>query len=222
MIRERIGVAYVPHDLRWVGVSRYGHYLVQSRMVYRCTCNEINYGIKTGYNKAFIIDNRTKEALVAQDPRSAEIIKPVIRGRDIRRYRVEWAGLWLIDTHNGYGDVPAIDIDDYPAVRVHLNSFYEQLEKRYDKGRTPYNLRNCAYHEDFTKEKLLWIELVKEGRFAYDNSVVSSGTTRFFLRTSRFSRVSVGPSARRQTLLCTRFIEFDLGRILADSGASPA
>ena len=126
-------------------------------------------GITTGFNEAFIIDNQTKEALVAADPRSAEIIKPVVRGRDIRRYQAEWKGLWLIDTHNGYGNVPPVNIDDYPAVKVHLDSHYEQLRKRHDKGRTPYNLRNCAYHADFSNEKLFWMDLTNDGRFAYEN-----------------------------------------------------
>ena len=138
-------------------------------------------GITTGFNEAFIIDNQTKDALVADDPRSAEIIKPVLRGRDIRRYRARWANIWLIDTHNGYDGVPAIDIDDYPAIKVHLDGHYEQLEKRYDKGETPYNLRNCAYHADFVKEKLLWIELVSNGRFAYDNSGLYGEATTFLL-----------------------------------------
>ena len=105
----------------------------------------------------------------------------MVRGRDIRRYKAKWAKLWLLDTHNGYGDVPAIDIDDYPAVKDYLDSYYERLAKRYDKGRTPYNLRNCAYHEDFTKEKLLWIELVNEGRIAYNNSALYGDTTAFLL-----------------------------------------
>ena len=130
----------------------------------------MNYGIKTGYNKAFVIDNQTKEALMAKDPRSAELLKPVLRGRDIRRYRADWAGLWLIDTHNGYGDVPAIEIDDYPAIKGYLDGFYPRLERRYDKGRTPYNLRNCAYHEDFSREKLLWMDMSNEGRFAYSDT----------------------------------------------------
>ena len=127
----------------------------------------INYGIKTGFNEAFIIDNQTKDALVADDPRSAEIIKPVLRGRDIRRYRARWANIWLIDTHNGYDGVPAIDIDDYPAIKAHLDGHYEQLEKRYDKGETPYNLRNCAYHADFRRPKLFWADMAKAGRFAF-------------------------------------------------------
>ena len=119
-------------------------------------------GITTGRNDAFIIDNPTKEALIAQDPRSEEIIKPVLRGRDIQRYRAKWAGLWLIATHNGYGDVAAIDVDDYPAVKIHLDGHYRQLAKRYDKGRTPYHLRNCAYHGEFTKEIFVGLNLLTE------------------------------------------------------------
>ena len=124
-------------------------------------------GVLTGYNRAFIIDNQTKERLIIQDPKSAEIIRPVLRGRDISRYKANWAGLWLIDTHNGYGNVPAVDINDYPAVKNHLDRFYPKLEKRYDKGRTPYNLRNCAYHVEFAQKKLLWMDMSDRGRFAY-------------------------------------------------------
>ena len=138
-------------------------------------------GITTGLNEAFIIDNQTKEALVAQDPRSEEIIKPVLRGRDIERYRAKWAGMWLINTHNGYEDVPPIEVNDYPAIKTYLDTHYEKLANRYDKGRTPYNLRNCAYHADFSKEKLLWIELVNDGRFAYDNSGFYGEATTFLL-----------------------------------------
>ena len=130
----------------------------------------INRGVLTGFNKAFIIDNDTKEALIAEDPRSADIIKPILRGRDIKRYRAEWAGLWLIDTHNGYGNVPAVDISEYPAIKNHLDAFYPQLKKRQDKGRTPYHLRNCAYHKAFNKEKLIWMDMSNVGRFAYSEA----------------------------------------------------
>ena len=127
-------------------------------------------GVTTGLNTAFIIDNETKEVLVTEDQRSAEIIKPVLRGRDITRYRARWNGLWLIDTHNGYDGVPRIKIDDYPAIKRFLDRHYEQLAKRQDKGATPYNLRNCAYYTEFSKEKLFWIELSDQGRFAYDDN----------------------------------------------------
>ena len=93
---------------------------------------------------AVVLGYRTKEALVDRDPRSDELLKPVLRGRDIRRYKADWAGYWLIDTHNGYEGVPAIDVDEYPAIKEHLESYYPRLERRYDQDRTPYNLRKIA------------------------------------------------------------------------------
>ena len=140
----------------------------------------INFGVKTGYNKAFIIDDAKREALIAQDPRSDDIIKPVLRGRDIQRYKARRASRWLIDTHNGYSNVAAIDIDDYPAIKTYLDQFSDQLEKR-DKGRTPYNLRSCAYYEEFSKDKLLWLDLVKDGRFAFDEEGIYPEASTFFM-----------------------------------------
>ncbi len=143
---------------------------------------EINYGIKTGYNEAFIIDTATKDRIldscesVAEKERTAQIIKPILRGRDIKRYSYEWANLWLINTHNGYSlpngeKIPRIDIDNYPALKKHLDKFYPQLQKRTDKGATPYNLRNCAYVEDFEKEKIVYQTLARTGNaFNYDNA----------------------------------------------------
>ena len=96
----------------------------------------------------------------------------MLRGRDIRRHRAPAGGWFLIDTHNGYGKVPAVNIDNYPAVKTHLDHHYPQLEKRQDKGRTPYNLRSCAYHEDFAKEKLFWMDMSGSGRFAYSDSEI--------------------------------------------------
>ena len=79
----------------------------------------INYGIKTGYNNAFIIDNDTKKALIAEDANSAGIIKQILRGCDIKRYQAEWGKLWLIATFPAL----AVNIDNYPAVKRHLLSF---------------------------------------------------------------------------------------------------
>ena len=114
-------------------------------------------GVLTGLNEAFIIDTETKERLCAEDPKSAEIIKPILRGRDIKRYQADWAGLWLINSQNN----PPINIENYPAIKNHLDAFYPQLEKRQDKGVTPYNLRNCAYLAEFEKEKIVWARLMR-------------------------------------------------------------
>ena len=131
----------------------------------------INYGIKTGFNDAFIIDGAKRAELIAQDPKSEEIISPILRGRDIKRYGYEFADLYLINTHNGVKEkgIKRIDIDDYPAVKTHLDSFYKQLEKRQDKGDTPYNLRNCAYIEDFYKQKIIWKIIGNELAFCIEN-----------------------------------------------------
>ena len=141
----------------------------------------ISYGIKTGYNKAFIIDDATRQQLIAEDLKSTEIIRPVLRGRDIRRYRTEPTGHWLIDIHNGFGIVPPVNAEEYPAVKAHLDKFYQHLEKRGDKGKTPYNLRDCAYYQEFTKEKLIWIELVNRGRFTYDDNGIFCANTAYIL-----------------------------------------
>ena len=131
---------------------------------------QINYGIKTGFNDAFIINGEKKAELIAQDPKSAEIIRPILRGRDIKRYGYEFADLYLINTHNGVKEkgIKRIDIDDYPAIKAHLDSFYQQLEKRQDKGDTPYNLRNCAYIEDFSKQKIVYPNMTKFMPFLLD------------------------------------------------------
>ena len=150
----------------------------------------INYGIKTGYNNAFIIDNSAKEALIAANPNSADIIKPVLQGRDIQRYRAKWAAKWLICTFPSVG----LDIDDYPAVKNFLLKFgktrLEQSGKTLANGSKArkktqhswFELQDSIdYHKEFAKEKLLWIELVDNGRFAYDDSGIYGDTTTFIM-----------------------------------------
>ncbi|HEU0219625.1 MAG TPA: DNA methyltransferase [Gallionella sp.] len=86
------------------------------------------YGIKTGLNEAFVIDRATRDALIAQDPKSAELLKPFLEGKDLKKWRIEPQDLWLI-----YIPKNRINIDDYPAIKVHLLPFKAQLEKRATK-----------------------------------------------------------------------------------------
>lgn len=127
---------------------------------------QINYGIKTGYNEAFIIDTAKRDEILAnchsedERERTAELIRPILRGRDIKRYGYNWANLWLINTHNGIrGKLERIHIEEYPAVKAHLDQYWDKISKRADKGETPYNLRNCAYLEDFSKPKIVYMEI---------------------------------------------------------------
>ena len=143
----------------------------------------INYGIKTGFNDAFIIDGAKRAELIAQDPKSEEIIRPILRGRDIKRYGYDFADLYLINTHNGVKEkgIKRINIEDYPAVKAHLDLFYPQLEKRADQGDTPYNLRNCAYIEDFSKQKIVYPETTQGAYFALDINGVMLDKTCFMI-----------------------------------------
>ena len=128
----------------------------------------MNYGVKTGYNKAFILPAEQKDALIAADPRNAEIIHPVVRGKDIKRWRTDFADLWLINTHNGYGRIPPINVvKDYPTIKIYLDAYWNHLEQRQDQGVTPYNLRNCAYVEEFKKQKIAWGNLTLNAQFGF-------------------------------------------------------
>ena len=102
----------------------------------------------------------------------AEIIHPVLRGRDIKRYHYEFADQYMIATHNGYkyDDTvfPRVDVEKYPAVKEWLSSFEPKLSERADQGDTPYNLRKCAYMGDFSQPKIMWGEISDKAKFAFD------------------------------------------------------
>ena len=137
---------------------------------------QINYGIKTGFNDAFIISTEKRNEILAncqsdeERQRTEELIRPILRGKDIKRYGYVDNGRYIINTHNGVkGKIPRVDINDYPAVKAHLDQFWDKISKRSDKGDTPYNLRNCAYLEDFSKPKIMYSEIVCFPQFYLDN-----------------------------------------------------
>ena len=145
---------------------------------------KIYRGILTGCNEAFIIDGATKDALIAQDPKSAEIIRPILRGRDIKRYSYEFADKWLIATFPSRH----YNIDDYPAVKNYLLSFgkekLEQSGKKDIGGIKGNNARKktnnkwfetqdtIAYWDDFSKQKIVWKRIGSIIRFAIDEKGV--------------------------------------------------
>ena len=114
--------------------------------------------------------------MISEDAKSAEILKPILRGRDIQRYQAQWAGLWLIATFPSL----RINIENYPAIKRYLLSYgkdrLEQTGKSLPEGgkarkKTPhrwFELQDtCAYHAEFAKEKLLWMQMSDKGRFTY-------------------------------------------------------
>ncbi len=143
---------------------------------------QINYGIKTGFNEAFIISGKKKDELIADDPKSAEIIRPILRGRDIKRYSYEFADLWLIATFPSRH----YDIEDYPAVKKYLLSVgkerLEQTGKEYIvngekiKARKKTNNKwfetqdSISYWEDFSRQKIVWGEISDRTKFSLDEN----------------------------------------------------
>jgi len=130
----------------------------------------INRGIITGFNEAFIIDTETKEKLCKEDSKNEEIIKPLLRGRDILPYGYNWDNLWLINTHNGYKNIASINVEkNYPYIFKHLLNYQANLEKRYDKGKHWSNLRNCAFIEEFEKPKIIYPNMTSVFPFVFDD-----------------------------------------------------
>lgn len=121
---------------------------------------QINYGIKTGFNEAFIINGEKKAELVGKSSKNAEIIRPILRGRDIKRYGYEFADLWLICTFPSL----KIDIEEYPAIKEHLLSYgYDRLKQTGDIGaRKKTNNQwfetqdSISYWENWQIYKSLW------------------------------------------------------------------
>jgi hypothetical protein len=162
---------------------------------------KINMGLKTGLNRAFVIDQVTQDQLVQEDPRSAEVIKPWIRGRNVKRWQIDWDGEYLIAIQNS-GDVDAnnpwaeaetenqarqIFRETYPAIHKHLSQYEERLEKRWDQGKYWWELRACAYYNQFTKPKIIYPDIAQRCEFAFDERGYLSGNTTYFLPTDDLS-----------------------------------
>ncbi|ELG7797474.1 class I SAM-dependent DNA methyltransferase [Campylobacter jejuni] len=149
----------------------------------------INYGIKTGLNEAFIITTEKRNEILAnckdeaEKERTAKLIRKMLRGRDIKRYSYEWAGLWVIGTFPSL----KIDIEQYPALKQYLSQFLPHIEQSGEKGCRKKTSNkwfetqdNIAYYEEFEKEKIVWAEMTKEACFVYDNSNFFTNQTCYF------------------------------------------
>ncbi|WP_425250553.1 TaqI-like C-terminal specificity domain-containing protein [Helicobacter pylori] len=189
---------------------------------------QINYGIKTGANEAFIIPTEKRDAILnacktqEERERTERLIKPILRGKDIKRYSYEWADLWVINTHNGYtsafkSKIPPIDIEKYPATKAHLDSHYDAIVTRSDQGDTPYNLRNCAYLEDFEKEKIVYPETSQGAYFVYKNSQIFLEKTAFMIVSDAYN-LKLLTALLNSKLITFYFKDFCGGCILGKSG----
>jgi len=135
-------------------------------------------GLITGFNEAFIIDAATRDYLIDEDPRSAEIIKPCVVGDDIRKYELQFRERYLIWTYIG------VPITQYPAIFNHLQQFEGRLVRRQDQGEHWWELRSCSYYDEFETPKIVYPDIGMNCRFCLDESGLFSTNTTYFIPTS--------------------------------------
>jgi len=142
-------------------------------------------GVLTGLNEAFVVDRSTRDRLIKEHASSAEVLKPFLRGRDVKRWWVDPQDLWLIFTRRG------IDIRRYPAIEDHLRQYQKQLMPGTKRGRKPGNYEWCeiqdniAYWKEFEQSKIIYQEIATYQRFAFDKSGVYPSKTVFFIPTDK-------------------------------------
>ncbi len=151
------------------------------------TQNSIFYGIKTGFNEAFLINENQRAELIKQDPKSEEIIKPLIHGKDIRKWNIKYTDIYIIFTRRG------IDIDSYPAVKNYLAQWKEELTPKtasnQTKGRKPGNYEwyeiqdDVAYYTAFDQPKIVYPDIAKGPRFSLDINRAYIANTAYCLGT---------------------------------------
>ena len=168
---------------------------------------QINYGIKTGFNEAFIISTKKREEILAncqtEDERkkTSELIRPILRGRDIKRYAYEWAELWLIATFPSRH----YNIDEYPAIKEYLLSFgierLEQTGKTHivngEKVKARKRTSNkwfetqdsISYWEDFSKPKIIWKIIGSRLAFAIDNNGIMLNNACYLLTGNHLAHI---------------------------------
>jgi len=144
---------------------------------------KICIGIKTGFNEAFIIDRKVRDKLIAEHSSSTEVIKPFLRGRDIKKWDIEYQDIWIIFTRKG------IDIKKYPAIEKHLSQYRNRLTAGVEGGRKAgsyqwYEIQdNVAYWQDFEKAKIIFPDIAPSSRFTYCEEVMYVDMTAFIIST---------------------------------------
>ena len=160
--------------------------------------NKVYYGVKTGLNEAFVIDNETKKRLIKEDKKSAEIIKPFLIGKDVKRYQLPKPERFLIFFPKGWtpqnmSNNEAWDFvrDNYPAVADQLEPFKPKAEKRCDKGNFWWELRACDYYQEFEKPKIIFPDISIRGNFTVDISKSYSGNTTYLVPCEDYFLLSI-------------------------------
>jgi hypothetical protein len=154
------------------------------------------YGVKTGHNDAFFIDQATRDRLIAEDPKCGSLIKKLLRGRHIQRWAAEWEKEWLIalpSSHNRAWPWAAMTDDEakaetmfkkeFPSLHAHFKPMEQALRKREDQGKFWWELRACDYYEKFEEPKIIYQDIQTHSWFAYDPAGCYVNDTAYILPT---------------------------------------
>lgn len=137
---------------------------------------KIRLGIATGDNDAFLINEEQRNSFIQKDKKNAELIKPILRGRDIHRYHYDCPELYIILTRNG------VNVEkDYPTLYQYFDSLGDKFKSRGAKGQHWTNLRAVSFFDDFKLDKIVWIELSDIGRFALCSDEIYLLNSAYFL-----------------------------------------
>lgn len=187
---------------------------------------EINYGFKTGFNEPFFIDEEKRIELIKIDESSKEIIKPLLRGREIKKYAYNFQNKYVIFSHNGTKAKDRIDVpNSYKAIYQHLLKYKDKnselvrpnskgeiqtLVERADQGFHWTNLRDCAYADSFEKDKIIWLSITDKPAFAYDNKGMHV-TAPAYILTSNCNKYLL-------TMLNSKVMEWYLDKVSSSTG----
>lgn len=149
-------------------------------------------GILTGLNKAFVVEREDYERLIAEHPSSAEVLKPFLRGRDVKRWRCEFQDRWIIkiessenERHPWSGeserDAERKFANFYPAIHGWFEPMRDRLIQRYDQGRYFWELRSCDYWREFVQPKIIYPNICKQNEFAWDSCGYYSNQKTFII-----------------------------------------
>jgi len=166
--------------------------------------DRIYLGVKTALNDAFIINQTTRDLLVKNDPACAGLIKPVLRGEDLRPWYQENEGRWLICLPYKWTlqTFPGLEptnealaweklTEHHPALTVHLKPFAEAGRKRQDKGQFWWELRPCDYYEAFEEPKILWPDITRKPRFSWGEPGIYIGNTGYCIPTTSYALLGI-------------------------------
>jgi type I restriction-modification system DNA methylase subunit len=154
---------------------------IEGKPLSEYVCGKFYRGIITGLNEAFVVDRNVRDELIAEHPSSAAVLRPLLRGRDVKRWNVGFMEQYLIKIESSENvahqwsdkteaEAERIFASTYPAIYKWLNSYRKGLLERDDQGKYFWELRSCKYWKEFEQPKIVYPNICKRNEFAWDNT----------------------------------------------------